>query len=166
MERILIYGFKPYKKYKKNISEAVVKSIKLGRGFKVKKVILPVFFRKEILKEIRMFRPDIIVGLGQKGRGKLLEIERTARNVYKINNKLKKINSRGPDKYLLNLRFKKKLKGTRSDYYSADYLCNFSRYIIMDFIKRNKLKTKFTFIHIPKDYNPQKAVNIIQEIIQ
>jgi len=44
MERILIYGFKPYKKYKKNISEAVVKRIKLDRGLKLKKAILPALF--------------------------------------------------------------------------------------------------------------------------
>ncbi len=38
-------------------------------------------------------------------------------------------------------------------------------YIIMDFIKKKDLKTIFAFIHIPKDYDLQKAVDIIQKII-
>ena len=164
MRKLLIYGFKPYKEYKRNISEIVVKKLKIGKRFKVKKIILPVFFRKDILKEIKKFKPDIILGLGQKGRGKLLEIERTAGNIYKKDGK--RINPRGPKRYLLNLRFKYKPKGTKINYISSDYVCNFTCYIIMDYIKKNKLKTKFAFIHIPKDYNSRKAVKIIQEIIR
>lgn len=165
MKKLLIYGFKPYKEYKRNISEQVVKRINLGGRLKIKKVVLPVVFQKDILKEIKKFKPEIIIGLGQKGRGRLLEIERTAKNVYKVEEQLKPIVPKGPKKYFLNLKFKKKPKEARVDYVSKDYLCNYTRYLVMDYINKNHLKTKFAFIHIPKEYNPLKATKVIKKMI-
>lgn len=99
--------------------------------------------------------------------GRLLEMERTAINIYKKRGRVKVITSKGPTRYFLNLRLMDKLKEVRTDYISEneDYLRNFNRYIIMDFIKKNELKTKFGFIHIPKNYNSQKATRVIQKII-
>lgn len=163
--KILIYGFKPYKEYKTNISESVVKKLKIEKRFKVEKTILPVVFKKNILKKIQEFKPDIIIGLGQKPRGRLLEIEKTAKNVYD-KDKLKIIEPGRPKRYFLNLEIKAKLRGTKINYISGYYVCNFTRYIIMDFIKRNRLKTKFIFIHIPNNHDIQKATDIIQKIMQ
>ena len=98
--KILIYGFKPYKQYKTNISESVVKRLKTEKRFKVEKTILPVVFKKNILKNIQEFKPDIIIGLGQKPRGSLLEIEKTAKNVYD-KDKLKAIEPGRPKRYFL-----------------------------------------------------------------
>jgi len=164
MKKLLIYGFKPFGKRKTNISELVVKRLKPKKGFKIKKVILPVAFKKDILKKIQKFKPNFIIGLGQKEKGKLLEIERTARNIHKKDG-MRIIIPKRPPRYILNLKLKDKPKGIRVDYISGRYVCNFTRYIVMDFIKRNKLKTRSAFIHIPKDYNPQRATRIIQEII-
>ena len=164
MKRVLIYGFKPFGKYKRNISELVVRKLNLGKEFKIKKAVLPVKFKKDILKKVQKFKPDIIIGLGQKNRVKLLEIERTTRNIYKKDG-VKVIVPKRPSRYFLSLKLKDASKEMRNDYISGNYVCNFSRYIIMDFIKKNKLKTKFTFIHIPQNYNPQKASKIIKEII-
>jgi len=168
MKKILIYGFKPYKKYKKNISEEIVRKLKIKDRFRVKKVILPIEFRKDyILKEIRKYKPDFIIGLGQKGRGKLFEMERKAKNIFrKEKTKVKKIiNPKGPREYFLNLKLKEKIPEVRYDYHSSDYLCNFSQYIIMDFINKRRLKTKFAFFHIPKDYPLKKGLKTLKKII-
>ena len=165
MKKILVYGFKPYKEYEKNISELVVKGLKKRPG--IKKVVLPIVFNKKILKIINKFKPDIIIGLGQKKRGKLLEMERTARNIYKKDRK-RKISPNGPKRYFLNFKPNIKLKTVRTDYVSEDedYLCNFTRYIIMDFIKNKKLKSKSAFIHIPSKYSLKKAIKIIERIVK
>ena len=56
--KILLYGFKLSKKYKKNISEEVIKRLKIKNEFKIKKVILPITFKKKfILKEIQKQNP-------------------------------------------------------------------------------------------------------------
>ena len=163
MKKLLIYGFKPFGKYKKNISEELVKKIKVPDDFKVKKVILPVRFSKRILREIKKFKPDFILGLGQKGKGKLLEIERATENIYNKNGKAK-IFPKAPKRYFLNLIFDK-IKGTRRDYHSGDYVCNWTRYLIMNYINKHKLNIKFTFLHAPKDFPIKKGVEIITKIL-
>ena len=140
----------------------------MENGFKIKKVILPVVFEKKyIFCEIKKYKPDIIIGLGQRKNRKTLEIERKAKNIYRERGQTikKKINPKGPTEYLLNLRPKKKPKGAKIDYRSGDFVCNFTRYIIMDFIKNKGLKTKFMFLHIPENYNIPKAIKILKKII-
>ncbi len=62
MKKILIYGFKPFKNYKKNVSHEVVK--KFDRK-KYIKVVFPVAYEKEqILDKIEKYQPNIIIGLG------------------------------------------------------------------------------------------------------
>ena len=79
MKKILIYGFKPFKKYKKNISEEVVKKLDKRKFIKV---VLPIIYKKQyILNKIKRHWPDIIIGFGQTG-GKLIKIERRAKNIF------------------------------------------------------------------------------------
>ena len=161
--KILIYGFRPFKKYKENISEKIIKQLKEK---KIIKVILPVVFEKKyILKEIQRHKPNIIIGLGQRKSKGLFEIERKCKNICWNKNKRQKISPTGPAEYFLNLKLKKKPKECKIDYHSGDYVCNFTRYVIMDFIKNKNLKTKFMFMHIPKNCNIRKGANILQKII-
>jgi len=162
MKKILLYGFKPFKKFKKNISEEVVKNIDM----KFKKVILPVVPKKEIiLDKIKRYQPEIIIGIGQCRKGKLIRIERKAKNRYKTKEARKvKIDKRGRDQYLVNLKLKK-IPGTKISYSAGEFLCNFSMYVIMDFIKKRGLKTEFAFLHIPRDYKARKAIRLIKKLI-
>lgn len=168
MTKFLIYGFKPFGEYKKNISEELVKKIKMKNGLKIRKFVLPVVFEKKyILQEIQKYKPDIIIGLGQRKNRKAVEIERKGKNIYQERGQTikRKINPKGPAEYLLNLLLKKKPKGVKIDYRTGIYVCNFTRYIIMDWIKTKGLETKFMFIHIPQNYNISKAMKILKKII-
>jgi len=76
MNKILIYGFKQYKKYKENITEKIVRKIRRN----VVKVVFQVKpSKKMFLNKVRQHKPDIILGLGQHGKSPVstkLRIER------------------------------------------------------------------------------------------
>jgi len=159
--KILIYGFK---QRGGNISEKIVK--RLDKKFI--KVILPIIYKKRyILSKIKKYRPDIIVGFGQTYQ-KTIAIERRAKNLYEIKKKRFKrkkiIDPKGSKQYLLNLKLKKIL-GTKISYNAGKHLCNFTMYIIMDYLKKQGLKTKFGFVHIPKDYEVQRALRIVKRLL-
>ena len=44
---------------------------------------------------------------------------------------------------------------------AGDYVCNYSMYIILDFIKRRGRKVRFGFIHIPYSYDPGMAARLL-----
>lgn len=158
--KILIYGFKPYGRWRENITERVVGKVRGRKG--LKKAVFPVRFERGIfLKEIKKCKPDIILGLGQCPRGKKLRIERRAANLKRSSKKEKpKIISKGRPKYqFVNLRLEKS-KISWVSYNAGKYVCNFSMYIISDFSKDKNIK--FAFIHIPKDYDVNKAVEFIE----
>lgn len=160
--KILVYGFKPYKHWKENITEKILRKIKPRKN--LKKVIFPVEFeRKVFLDRIKRYKPDIILGLGQCSRGKKIRIERKAVNLKKHNKKEKaKIISRNKPKYLFTSLKLKKDKGSRISYNAGQYVCNFSIYVISDFSKN---KIGFAFLHIPSDYNLNKAVRFVESKI-
>src|SRR5262249_53192914 len=77
--RVLVYGFGPYKQFKTNITQKILR--KLPRSRNVKKIVFPVRFDKnQFIAAIEKHRPDAILGLGQCGSGKRLRIERRAVN--------------------------------------------------------------------------------------
>lgn len=164
MKKVLIYGFRPFKKYKTNISAEIIKRIKEKE---ITKVILPIVYKKKyIINRVRKSKPDIIIGLGQTAGEKFLTIERKAKNIYEKERPTgrKVINPKGQKEIFLNWK-PKTPRGVRISYDPGEYLCNFTMYCLMNYINKNNLKTKFTFIHIPNDYSLQKATKIIQEII-
>ncbi|GEM_PF-5042702 len=153
----------PLKKYKKNIFQEVIKRIDKRKFIKV---ILPIISKKKyILNKIKKYRPDIVIGFGQTG-GKLIKIERKAKNIFEVEKaKVKKvINPKGPKQYLVNLKLKK-IPRIKISYDAGKYLCNFTTYTIMDFIKKESLKTKFAFLHIPKNYKLKRTVKIIEKLL-
>src|ERR1051325_10708215 len=77
--RLLVYGFGPYKQFKSNITQKIVR--KLPRSANLKKIVFPVRFDKnQFIAAVAKHRPDVILGLGQCGSGKYLRIERRAAN--------------------------------------------------------------------------------------
>jgi len=112
---------------------------------------VPVKFHKNIfLNTIKKYNPDIILGIGQCARGNIIRIERKASNLKKTQYKL------------VNLKLKKN-KYSRISYNAGSFVCNFSMYVILDYIKNKKIK--FAFIHIPHNYDLSKSIKFIESKI-
>lgn len=158
--KILIYGFKPWGKLDKNISQEIIKKIKLKKN--IKKIIFDVKSEKKQFKEVLKYKPNIIFGLGMCGRGEKIRIERKAKNIRKAkkDEKLKAIDKRGKDIFV-NIKIKND-KNSRISYDAGWYICNFSMYVILKSIKKNQ---KYAFFHIPKDYDLKKAVKFFSKVI-
>ena len=162
--KILIYGFKPYKKWKENISENIIRKIRNRKN--LKKVIFDVRFnKKNFIDEIKKFNPNIIIGLGQHPRSKKIRIERKSVNLKRENKKEvpKKISKKGPKYLFVNLKLNKD-KNSWISYDAGKYVCNYSMYIISDSSKSKDVK--FAFIHMPKDIGLNPAVKYIEKILQ
>ncbi|MDH3442565.1 MAG: hypothetical protein OEN50_01455, partial [Deltaproteobacteria bacterium] len=77
--RIIIYGFGPYRHYRENVSEKILRTWPRRPG--LKKIVFPVrFHRSQFTKAVKAFRPDAVLGLGQCSRGRVLRTETTAIN--------------------------------------------------------------------------------------
>ena len=162
--KILLYGFKPYKKWKENISEKIIRKIRNRKN--LKKLIFDVeFSKKNFIDEIKKFDPDVIIGLGQHTRSKKIRIERKAVNLKRENKKEvpKKISKKGLKYLFLNLKLKKD-KNSWISYDAGKYVCNYSMYVISDFSRIKDIK--FAFIHLPKDIGLNPAVKYIKKILQ
>src|SRR5437667_12844633 len=76
---LIIYAFRPYLAIHDNVTEKVVRKLPKRRW--LKKIIFPVRFqRSQFINAIKAYDPDVILGLGQCSRGRLLRIESTAIN--------------------------------------------------------------------------------------
>lgn len=161
--KILLYGFKPYKKFKSNITEEIINKISPRKD--LRKVVFPVKFNKEIfLKEVRFYKPDIIIGLGQHARGKKIRIERKTINLKGNKDKgYRAIDRKGTKFQFVNLRLKKD-NISRLSYKAGKYVCNFSIYILSKWSRENNVK--FAFLHIPKSFNASLAVNFVESKIE
>ena len=160
--KILVYGFKPYKNRKENITEETIRKIRNKRN--LNKVVFPVKFEKGIfLEKIKKYKPDVILGLGEHPRSRKIRIERKAVNLKGHKKEKPKIISKNKPKHLfVNLRLKKD-KNSWISYNAGKYVCNFSMYVISNFVKNKDIK--FAFVHIPKDYNLNKAVRFVDSKI-
>lgn len=163
-KKILVFGFKPYGKYKTNISEIIVNKL---RNKKIsKKIILPITFnRNRIIKKIKEIKPDVILGVSQHPRARKIRIERKAKNMIKLRKEKLKFTNKNSKKVLFtNLKIKK-INGTTITYNPGTYVCNFVMFNIMDYIIKNDKDIKFAFLHIPKKYNIRKGISTINKII-
>lgn len=164
--RLLIYGFGPYKQFKENITEKILRKLPARSG--IKKVVFPVRFqKKQFIETLKKYKPDVILGLGQSFRSKRLKIERRAGNRRRESKgkQAKPINS-GVSKWLAATL---KLKGdsqARISYNAGGYVCNYSMYVILDYSKRHRLPTRFGFIHIPHRYDIEKATRFLVRTIR
>ena len=75
MHRILIYGFGPYQQYTTNITEALLRDIRLPRNV-FTEVFDVRFSRRMFENTFETVQPDVILGLGQHPRARKLRIER------------------------------------------------------------------------------------------
>jgi pyroglutamyl-peptidase len=162
--RILLYGFGPYKQFRNNITAKIVRSVPRKTG--LRKLVFPVRFqRAQFVQALNKHRPDIVLGLGQSSRRRI-DIETRAANRRRANKKdlSKPIRRNGPRSLATTLALRLGQQARRSTN-AGDYVCNYSMYVALDYIKRNKLRTAFGFLHIPHDYDLRKAGKLIRTVL-
>ena len=163
--RILVYGFGVYRSFKENVTEKIIR--RLPRLRRLAKVIFPVrFHRRQFIDAVRKHDPEVILGLGQCSRGTRLRIERRALNRRRNDKgeKPKPIVRGGPRQLRTSLRLGLGSQA-RFSLNAGDYVCNYSMYVILDYLKRRREPVRFGFIHIPHDFEPRKAGRILVKAI-
>ena len=165
MKRILVYGFGAYRNFKENVTEKIVR--RLPRRRQLSKIIFPVrFHRAQFVDAVRKHNPEVILGLGQCSRGRRLRIERRAVNKRRDDKqkRAKPIVRGGPRQLPSNLalRIGPQARLSRD---AGDYVCNYSMYVILDYLKRRRMPARYGFVHVPHDYDLRKALRILVKAI-
>ena len=163
--RIIVYGFGPYRRYRDNVSEKILRAWPRQRG--LKKIVFPVRFNKsQFTDAVQSFRPDAVLGLGQCSRGRLLRMETSAKNRRRDGGDVnpRPIVRGGAPKLFPDLRLSLRGHG-RLSRDAGDYVCNYSMYVILDFIKRQRLPVRFGFIHVPRRYDAEKALRTLRRAV-
>jgi pyrrolidone-carboxylate peptidase len=163
--RVLIYGFGPYRDFQKNVTKEILRE--LPKQKQLKKVVFAVkFHKRQFIDTIRTFRPNVILGLGQCSTGRLLRIEARAVNQRRADSreKTKPVIQGGAGVLptTLELNFGRAAKESRN---AGDYVCNYSMYVILDFLKRSRLPVPFGFIHVPHRYDKSRAARLLRKAI-
>jgi pyroglutamyl-peptidase len=163
---MLLYGFGPYRQFTDNVTERILRRIPERRG--LAKIIFPVKFnRSQFTRAVTEYKPQWIVGLGQCSRGRLLRIETRTLN-RRRNSKQEKarpIAPRGAPKLFTDLRLDLGRQARRSRN-AGDYVCNFSIYVILETLRRQRLATRCGFIHVPHNYDAAKAAKLIGKALK
>ncbi len=160
--KILLYGFKSYNHWKKNITESVVEKVSDNKD--IVKVVFPLRLNKRIfLKKIKETMPDLIIGLGQHENGDKFRIERKAINVKRKNLKSEPtyLSKTKPHHYFLSMILDEDSDSWHS-YNAGDNVSNYSMYIISHFCKN----IKFAFINIPKNTDLNKTATFVERKIK
>jgi pyroglutamyl-peptidase len=163
--RILLYGFGPYRQFRDNITARIIKSLQPGPG--LKKIVFRVrFHRGQFVDAIARFKPDIILGLGQSSRHRIVvEAQAANRRRARRKDKPKPIAPNGARRFKTTLTIKLG-REVRQSSSAGDYVCNFSMYVMLDHIRRKNLGTLYGFIHIPHDYDQRKARETVDKILR
>ena len=163
--RLLIYGFGPYRQFQDNVTEKILRGLPRQSGRE--KIVFPVRFHKgQFLSAIKQHRPHVILGLGQCAHGGRLRVEAQAANRRRNSQgeKARPILLRGPGRLRTDLKLALGRQGKPSSK-AGEYVCNYSMYVILDFIKRHKLPIRFGFIHVPHRYNYKKAIRLVEKAL-
>jgi len=163
--RILVYGFGVYRSFKENVTEKIIR--RLPKRRQLGKIIFPVkFHRRQFIDAVRKHNPEVILGLGQCSRGRRLRIERRAVNRRRNDRpeRAKPIVRGGPRQLPISLKLNLG-PPARFSRDAGDYVCNYSMYVILDYLKRRRLPVRFGFVHIPHDFDPGRASLILAKTI-
>lgn len=171
--RVLLTGFEPFGGSDVNSSwETAARVEQLAPiGVELEVVQLTVSFKRagEAIREIlQTKRPDVLVMLGQRGKGQSVDIERIAVNLMDSANpdndgycpQEEKIADDGDSAYFSNVPVKILRDALVSRGIPAKvsnsaglYVCNSTYYNALNEIFEKRLKTKAVFVHLPKISN-------------
>lgn len=163
--RVLVYGFGPYRQFRENITARIIKS--LPRSSEPMTKIFPVRFHpQQFIAVLDGLQPDIILGLGQSTR-RQIAVETRARNRRRAGKttEVRMISRDGPRSLPTTLPIRAG-RWIRRSTDAGDYVCNYSMYLLLDAIERERRKVRFGFIHIPYDYQLDKAVQVVRRVLR
>ena len=188
-KRVLLTGFEPFGDAEVNSSwEAAVHVEQLPpKGVIVETMQLPVSFIRAgevIRKVLREKQPDVVVMLGQRGKGTSIDIERIAVNLMDSVNpdndgyqpQEQMIIAKSGAAYFSNLPVKalrdallQKSIPARVSNSAGLYVCNCTYYNALDEIRGQHLSTKVVFVHLPKissDFPLEMLTEAVKTIIE
>ena len=168
--RIILTGFEPFGGSDVNSSwETAIRVGQLApKTVELKVVQLPVSFKRagEAVREIlNTKRPDVLLMLGQRGKGQSIDIERIAVNLMDSANpdndgfcpQEQRIADDGDSAYFSNIPVKILRDALLSRGIPAKvsnsaglYVCNSTYYNALNEIYEQHLQTKAVFVHLPK----------------
>lgn len=163
--RVLVYGFGPYENFHDNITEKIIGM--LPSQPHVKTVVFRVrFHKRQFIEVLKRHQPDVVIGLGQCTRNRA-EIESRATNRKRADEKgsFEPIRRSGANFLPTTLDIKLGPRVGRSNN-AGDYVCNYSMYVILDYICRTAGPAKFTFLHIPHDADPRNGAALLTRAIK
>ena len=189
MKRILLTGFEPFGGSEINSSwEIAVRVGQLSpKGVVVETMQLPVSFKcagEAIRKTLRENQPNVLVMLGQRGKGTSIDIERIAVNLMDSTNpdndgcqpQEQAIVKGGESAYFSNLPVKalrdallQKSIPARVSNSAGLYVCNSTYYNALEEIHKLQLPTKAVFVHLPKigaDFPLAMLMEAVKTIIE
>lgn len=187
--KVLITGFEPFGSSEVNSSwETAVRVGQLApKDACMETLLLPVSFvraGKRIREALREKRPDVLVMLGQRGKGESIDIERIAINMMDASNpdndgyhpQEQTIVDWGEAAYFSNLPVKTLRDAllhrgipARVSNSAGLYVCNSTYYNALNEIYEQGLPTKALFIHLPiisEDFPIEMLTDAILAIIE
>ena len=189
MRKVLITGFEPFGGSEVNSSweNAVRVGQRPPKGVCMETLLLPVSFMRageRIREALRKKRPDVLIMLGQRGKGESIYIERIAINMMDASNpdndgyhpQEQTIVDGGEAAYFSNLPVKtlrdallQKGIPARVSNSAGLYVCNSTYYNALNEIYEQGLSTKALFIHLPiisEDFPIEMLTDAILAIIE
>ncbi len=162
-QNTLIYGFGPYKQFHSNVTTGIIQEIRRTRLAKT--LIFETKFSRKLFEEgFRQHHPQVILGLGQAHRAKIIRIERKAINQRSgSKNSDMPITRNGPMYRYVNLKLPV-CEMSNVTYDAGSYVCNFSMYIACEYAQ--KAGARFAFLHLPLGINPKNGVAYLRKILR
>ena len=158
--RVLVYGFGPYGAFRNNITETIIKALPPLPGLRT--AVFPVRFnRRQFIDVLEQHKPDHVVGLGQCTRVRI-EVESGAVNRKRARNSRPAKPIRKSGAVFLPTSLDIKLGsdiGHSND--AGDYVCNYSMYVMLDYISRRRRDITFGFLHIPHNIDSERATAVV-----
>ena len=187
--RVILTGFEPFGGSDVNSSwETAVRVKQLPHtGIELDVLQLPVSFKragKAIREILQTKRPDILVMLGQRGKGQSIDIERIAVNLMDSANpdndgycpQEHMVCAGGKSAYFSNLPVKilrdallQKNIPAKVSNSAGLYVCNSTYYNALNEIEKYSLQVKAVFVHLPKlsqDFPVELLAESVKTIIE
>jgi pyrrolidone-carboxylate peptidase len=162
--RMLVYGFGPYREFRNNITETIIKALSPLPGLRT--AVFPVRFnRRQFIDVLKRHKPDHVIGLGQCTRDRI-EVESRAINRRQTSDigPAKPILKLGAEFLPTTLDINLGPKVGHSDT-AGDYVCNYSMYVMLEYISRSGRDVRYGFLHIPHDIDSGKGTAIVTRAI-
>jgi pyrrolidone-carboxylate peptidase len=161
---ILVYGFGPYREFRNNITETIIKTLPPLPGLRT--AVFPVRFnRRQFIDVLERHKPDHVIGLGQCMRDRI-ELESRAINRKRASNlgPARPIRKSGTEFLSTTLDINPGSRVGRSDS-AGDYVCNYSMYVMLEYISRSGADCRFGFLHIPHNIDSGKGAAVVMRAI-